>query len=541
MKKLLTILILVLLFVLSGCYSCGSYHKWKGTGTPPSWIEDKVYWSPECKVWAASLKEPAPAPVESKPATVKPKPAPASECGPFTVSRSYPCGGCGVIQLDKTMPKEVQLNAPFDYTIKVANLTDMMVADIVVTENLPGNFKFSKANPDAKKEGNKLVWKMDSLGPKESRQVTVSGTPTNTDCLKHCATVTYVVPACANVKVVEPELNLVKTAPAEVLLCDPIPVKFVVTNSGTGSAQNVKVEDTLPAGLQTTQGQGKLVFNAGTLASGQSRQFTATLKAEKTGKYVNKAVASSEDGLKAESETTTIVRQPILTISKTGPEMRYLGRPVNYVINITNKGDAIAENLTLEDKVPSGMTFVSANHGGTFSNGKVVWNLPRLSPNKSHSVEVAYSTDREGTFSNTATARAKCAKPVTASVKTTVKGIAAVLLEVIDIEDPIELGSRETYVITATNQGTTDDTNIKIVCTLEETVEYYSSSGPTTASVKDRVVTFAPLPRLAPKAKATWKVVVKALKAGDVRFSVEMNTDQLKRPVNETESTELYE
>ena len=77
MKKLLTILILVLLFVLSGCYSCGSYHKWKGTGTPPSWIEDKVYWSPECKAWVASLKEPAPAPVESKSAPVKPKPAPA--------------------------------------------------------------------------------------------------------------------------------------------------------------------------------------------------------------------------------------------------------------------------------------------------------------------------------------------------------------------------------------------------------------------------------------------------------------------------------
>ena len=209
MKKLLTVLILVLLFVLSGCYSCGSYHEWKGTGTVPSWIEEKAYWSPECKAWVASQKKPAPAPVESKPAPVKPKPAPASECGPFTVSRSYPCPGCGIIQLDKTMPREVHLNASFDYTIKVMNLTDMMVADVVVTENLPGNFKFSKANPEAKKEGNKLVWTMDSLGPKESRQATVSGTPMDTDCLKHCATVTYVVPACANVKVVQPKLKLV--------------------------------------------------------------------------------------------------------------------------------------------------------------------------------------------------------------------------------------------------------------------------------------------------------------------------------------------
>ena len=59
--------------------------------------------------------------------------------------------------------------------------------------------------------------------------------------------------------------------------------------------------------------------------------------------------------------------------------------------------------------------------------------------------------------------------------------------------------------------------------------------------MKDRVVSFAPLARLAPGAKATWRVVVKAVKPGDVRFKVTMNTDQLRRPVEETESTEMYE
>ena len=54
-------------------------------------------------------------------------------------------------------------------------------------------------------------------------------------------------------------------------------------------------------------------------------------------------------------------------------------------------------------------------------------------------------------------------------------------------------------------------------------------------------VTFQPLPSLAPKAKATWRVTVKALKAGDVRFTAVMNTDQLTRPVQETEATHLYE
>ena len=46
---------------------------------------------------------------------------------------------------------------------------------------------------------------------------------------------------------------------------------------------------------------------------------------------------------------------------------------------------------------------------------------------------------------------------------------------------------------------------------------------------------------LAPKAKATWEVQVKSIKPGDVRFKVNMNSDQLDRDVEETESTNFYE
>ena len=107
----------------------------------------------------------------------------------------------------------------------------------------------------------------------------------------------------------------------------------------------------------------------------------------------------------------------------------------------------------------------------------------------------------------------------------------------VDISDPIAVGNNETYVITATNQGSAPDTNIRITCTLENTQQYVSSSGATTGSSAGSTITFAPLATLAPKAQATWRVTVKAVKAGDVRFTAVMNTDQLTRPVQETEAT----
>ncbi len=138
-------------------------------------------------------------------------------------------------------------------------------------------------------------------------------------------------------------------------------------------------------------------------------------------------------------------------------------------------------------------------------------------------------------------ARASCADPVSVTTETVVEGIAAILLEVIDVEDPIELGGYETYFITTTCQGTSDSTNVHIACELEENVEYASAEGPTQATVQGRTINFAPLARLSPSARATWKVVVRAAEAGDVRFKVTLNTDQLHRPVEETESTEMYE
>jgi uncharacterized repeat protein (TIGR01451 family) len=416
-----------------------------------------------------------------------------------------------------------------------------MLSDVVVTENLPDNFKLVDTNPKAKADVGKLTFEIGMLGPGQTKVITISGMATSTDCLKSCAAVSYIIPTCASVKVVQPALKLVKTAPSSVLLCDTIPVKFVVTNAGSGSAGDVKIEDTLPAGLKTVDGKSIIVINAGTLAAGQSKEYSTTLKADRTGKYVNKAVASSTTGLKAESETTTIVCQPVLAIRKSGPENRYLGRSVTYEITVSNKGDASATELVVEDRLPMGARFVSTTGGGSLVQDKVVWNLGTLSAGSSRTVSLTLMPEKAGTVTNTAMAKATCAEDVRDSASTEVAGIPAVLLEVIDIDDPVEVGSETTYVIVATNQGSSPGTNISIVCTLEDNEQYVSSSGATAGTLKDDTVTFAPLSSLAPKAKATWRVVVKAVKSGDVRFKVIMNTDQIERPVQETEATHLYE
>jgi hypothetical protein len=175
------------------------------------------------------------------------------------------------------------------------------------------------------------------------------------------------------------------------------------------------------------------------------------------------------------------------------------------------------------------------------SGSKVVWQLGTLAVSASKKVSITYALTEAGSLAQVATAAAVCADTVAAAAETTVYGIAAVLLEVIDTEDPVQVGGQTTYLITATNQGSSPSTNVQVVATVEDAEEIVEASGPTPVTVEGNTATSAPLATLAPKAKATWQITIKALKPGDVRFRATMTTAELGRSVEETEATQLYE
>jgi uncharacterized repeat protein (TIGR01451 family) len=115
------------------------------------------------------------------------------------------------------------------------------------------------------------------------------------------------------------------------------------------------------------------------------------------------------------------------------------------------------------------------------------------------------------------------------------------LLEVIDTVDPVEVGSDTTFVVSATNQGSSPDTNLKVVATLPPSMQFVSGSGSTQVVAVGQTVTMSAVASLAPGAKAEWRIVVKAKSAQDARSRWEMTSDQFKVPVIETESSNLYE
>ncbi len=463
---------------------------------------------------------------------------------------AFPTGvdSTSVIAIERVVPPEAVAGQPFEYNMLVTNLTNMPLTSVIVRDMVTGNFKVNNTSPPVMAGGKSgdLVWNLEGLRPHEIREIRVNVTPAGTGPISSCANVSYESVLCQTTNVVQPALDLVMSMPKEAGLCDPVPVNVSVTNKGTGAARNVHVRPTLPLGFTTTDGKTDIDLNAGTLAAGKTQEFALSLKAPKAGEYRTKFAAAGDGGLTAETASNAIViRQPVLKISEKGREKQYTGRAVGFDIIVTNTGDWPALDTMLQTDVPADAAFASATAGGVLTAKKdlVNWSLGTIEPKASRTVSVNFTSSQLGLLRCEAAASAVCAAPVMTYAQTEIAGIPAVLLEMSDNPDPVEVGQNTVYTITVTNQGSATDTNIRLLCTLEshQSMEFVSASGATTVTAGGDTITFAPLAKLAPQAQAEWKVIIKAIKEHDSRFKVEMITDQLQEGgVVKTESTHFY-
>ena len=231
--------------------------------------------------------EAAPQPAKPAPAPAKPEKTTAAAPAMGATTVYYPAGRAegAVLRLDRMCPSEVTAGQPFEYEIKVTNVSPVAIANVMVTETMPSAFKMADSTPAmSRMEGTSAgVFNLGDMAAGESKSIKIRGNAPAAGAIASCATASFIIPACCTINVTSPALKITKSAPAEAGMCDTIPVQIIVTNTGTGTARNVMVRDALPAGL--TMGDGKTAYemNVGNLAGGESKTLNFNAKATKTG------------------------------------------------------------------------------------------------------------------------------------------------------------------------------------------------------------------------------------------------------------------
>jgi uncharacterized repeat protein (TIGR01451 family) len=450
--------------------------------------------------------------------------------------------GLGV---DKSCPQNMALGDPAQFTMHVTNTSKVTADQVMLGDVLPQGFNFVSANPEARVEGRSLTWALGNLSAGESRTLTVNavanaeGAFTN-EVKAASAEGAFAVASCA-MKVTRADLGISKTCPAEALVGDTVNYVVTLKNNGSGAATGVKVTDVVPAGMSHASGQQELAWNPGTLEPGASVSQTFTFRADKTGGALNVARASADRGLTGESSCLTQVKEPKIALLKTGSDKRYVNRPNTYDLVVSSVGSAPATNVVVSDPIPAGMSYVSSDPQASVGGGVATWNLGSMAPGAEQRLKLTLKGDSVGKICNVANAQADRNLKETAQACTSIEGIPALLLEVVDSPDPIEVGSTTTYTVIVTNQGSAAETNVTVAAAMPEEMELVVAKGPTSVAQTGRVLRATPVPTLAPGDKAIYTFQVKALRSSDARFAVQMTADQLSSPVNETEATRFYD
>lgn len=463
------------------------------------------------------------------PAVVAPAPAPAAQqvCDINT----------SLVSLRQAMPGEAYLNQELSYTITVTALQN--VANVKVTDRLGENVTYGSSTPAATVTGSELTWNIGDMDAGASQIITVKVTPTKEGMVNSCAIISADPRCCVGTYVGQPILAIEKSGPEKAILGDTVTYTVKVTNNGTAIAKDVVVTDTVPEGMSSASGSKTLKFPIGNLAPKQSQVITVALKADARGNHCNVAEATSSNAGTVKDDACTLVQVRGLTVAKTGTKEQFSGKVANYDIVVKNTGDTELTNVVVVDTVPDRMRILKAE-GATINGQTATWTIANLPAGEERAYKVDVTTPMAGELCNKVAVNSAEGLTANSEACTLWKGQAALLLEVIDTNDPILPGEETTYVIQITNQGTADDHDVMIVANFPVEISPISAAGSSTITVAGKTVTATAFPVLKPKQMIEWTIKAKGEQAGDSRLKVEMKSRLLQTPVHEEESTHVY-
>lgn len=446
------------------------------------------------------------------------------------------------LTIEKLAPEELQVGRAATIEIVVRNVGQVPAQGVEIHDVVPRGLRLVGTKPRAAVgPTGEIAWSVGTLRPGEEARVALEVLPLAEGEVGSVAHVVLRADAAARSVVTQPLVQLDVTAPAQVLIGEELTFHLRLTNRGTGAALGLVIEDQLPAQLEHAAGS-QIEYEVGDLAPGASREIDLTVRAVRPGPLTNHVVARSGEQVLAESRAAVEILAPALEVAVEGPKRRYLERQAVYTLSISNPGTAPAHDVELVTHLPAGFQFVEADQFGHYDpqTRTVHWRLEQLPPREIGTVTLTALPLEAGEHRLRVETSADDGLESATEQTIIVEGVAAILFEVVDVDDPVEVGGEATYEIRVTNQGTKTASNLQIAALLSDDLRPLAAAGPTRHILDGQRVLFDALDRLAPKEEITFRVRAQALRAGDARIRVQLVTDEINKPITKEESTRVY-
>ena len=413
-----------------------------------------------------------------------------------------------------------------DYTISYSNIGNIAAANVVIYNDLPSQTALvaGTITGGGSISGRTITWTPGSLNPGASGtvsfKVAVSTLAADGAIIRNISTIicTETAAAVSNellttvaVTGIAPPTAAKGFSPKTILVNGASTMTITLANPNSTAVTGAAFTDTYPANLVNTAGASpattcggtvtatnggtSLSLAGGTIPASGSCTVTVNVTSAIAGSYTNSTGAINADGpvtIVSASGTVSVVQ--LLSIQKTVTTA--IARPGNvlaYAITIKNESDVTASNIIIRDTLPIGVTFLSADAGGTATGGTVSWSIAALNPGTTTTVHLNVTIDRTfsaASISNTARVTADgmnelqstVAKNVTPRTTGAVAFFdasgqpvygymdgATIYIQVNDADQNVDPAIAETVTVVLTNTTTSDTETVTLTETSPDT------------------------------------------------------------------------
>jgi uncharacterized repeat protein (TIGR01451 family) len=352
------------------------------------------------------------------------------------------------------------------------------------------------------------------------------------------ANVRFAAAVASQTVVSSPKLQLNVKAPSKAKVGEPVILEFQLTNNSAADATGVTIRDLIPTNLKHERGND-LEYELGTLPAGKSRELKLVLTAAEVGEIVNRAVVTADGGVTAEASTPLAIVGTRLKIERIGPAKHYLGRPATFENRVTNSSPRPVVGATVVETIPAGLEFVEASDGGQYNprNRSIVWAVGKLDPNQTKVLKAKLIPKALG--------KQRCAvraiEPNGATSQTVAEtSILGFTTLTVDVQSaavgPVTIGEQSKYRIAVTNRGSAPATNVRLSVNVPAETELVQFPNMLKPVAGGKVHQFQPVGSLNPGQQTIVEIALKALRAGDARLGISVQSDQMQSPLSRQEA-----
>jgi uncharacterized repeat protein (TIGR01451 family) len=411
---------------------------------------------------------------------------------------------------------------PSDTVAVILTLTNngpSTAVDAVLDDSVPGPVTVTNVDDaDCGFTGNDVHCDFGDLNSGDNRTVTVTGTVGTPSDPVQGETITNTVTAASDTLDQIPSNNadtddLTVTPSADLSLTkiadttnphvgDPVTYTLVASNAGPSTAVGVSVSDTLPddvafvsasAGCNESAGTVTCTPGGGNLSSGGSATFTITVTVNATGAGSAVGNTASVDSTSPHdpdpSNNTTgtsiqVQTQADLELTKSAADPTpAIDADDTFTLTVTNHGSGDAENVTIDDPVPAGLSFVSASPECQLQGNIVHCALGTVAADDIASVTVTLRPGPSAhgqAISNLASVSSTTDDPTPGnnndSAGITVGERVDLHLEKSVSPASVTAGENAIYTLTVTNSGPSDATGVTLTDPLQPGISFVGAT-----------------------------------------------------------------